>query len=457
MLKETGDRTRALGWFARATRIHTELPEACAEHGWVLVPQALQAIGSRDLKAAYDAFGRAVQLGERFDDVDLVCFARHGEGRALLRMGRVERGIALLDEVMVGLEAGSVSPMVTGVVYCSALEACEEISDLQRARSWTATLNAWCEGQEGLVPFRGQCLVQRSKILRQHGDWAEAMAEAQRAADWLTTPPERPAAGAAFYQRAELHRLRGEFDEAEAAYAEATSWGRSPQPGLALLRLVQGRIEAARSAIERMLAEGPDPITRSKALPAYVEILVAAGEGDAAVSGADELLSIARELDVNALHAKAAHAQGAARLAVDRPGEALPRLRSAQAAWEELEVPYEAARSRALVAAACRALGDDDTAELHEAAARTVFERLSAKSDLERLDAMGAPEREALLTPRELEVLRLVAAGHTNRDIGTTLGISERTVERHVSNFFDKLGVSTRAAATAYAYEHELL
>ena len=457
MLKEVGEGSAAKGWFARAGRSLAGEAEEGPGHGWVLIPKGLQAMGGRDEPAALEAFQRASTLGDRFGDRDLTCFARHGEGRALVRMGDVQRGIALLDEAMVGVSAGEVSPIVTGIVYCSAIEACQEVADIERARSWTATLSDWCEGQDDLVPYRGQCLVQRSQIMRLHGDWPEAMAEAARAADLLTTPPPRPAAGAAYYQWAELHRLRGAFEAAERSYAEATKWGRTPQPGLALLRLAQGRTKDARVAIERMLAESGGPIPRVRALPAYVETLIAAGDSAAACEAADELDGIAQMLETPAVRAKAAYAQGAARLADGRPSASLPRLRAAQAAWEELGAPYDAARSRALIARACRALGDEDTAQLQEAAARESFERLGALPDLERMNAGEGSDPEPLLTPRELDVLRLVAAGHTNRAIGDQLGISERTVERHVSNFFDKMGVSTRAAATAYAYEHELL
>ena len=457
MLNEVGEGSAAKGWFARAGRTLDGGLEEGPGHGWVLIPVGLRAMGTRDEPAAYEAFQRASMLGERFGDRDLTCFARHGEGRALVRMGDVQDGITLLDEAMVGVSAGEVSPIVTGIVYCSAIEACQEIADVARARSWTATLSDWCEGQDDLVPYRGQCLVQRSQIMRLHGEWPEAEAEAARAAELLTAPPPRPAAGAAFYQWAELRRLGGEFEAAEQSYAEATKWGRSPQPGLALLRLAQGRTKAAQVAIERVLAESDGPIPRARALPAYVEVLIAAGDPTAACEAAAELDAIAQTLDTPAIRAQAAYAQGAARLADERPAASLPELRFAQSAWEELGVPYDAARARALIARACRALGDVDTAELHESAAREAFERLGAQPDLERLDAAAAPEGEQLLTPRELEVLRLVAAGHTNRAIGERLGISERTVERHVSNFFDKMGVSSRAAATAYAYEHELL
>jgi DNA-binding CsgD family transcriptional regulator len=459
-LVNKGERARAGGWIARARRLLDERQIDCAEQGYLLLPAGMERVGAADASGAYTVFCQAAEIAARFGDPDLAALARHCRGRVLIRMGEVDRGVGLLDEAMVAVEAEDVSPLVVGEVYCSVIEGCLEIFDLRRAQEWTAVLSHWCESQPDLVPYRGQCRLRRAELLQLHGEWPDALDEAQQACQHLSRPPGEPAAGAAFYQQAELHRLRGEFDAAEEAYRQANQWGRSPQPGLAQLRLAQGRVDSAAAAVSRALEEAGSPVTRSRLLPAHVEIMLAADEPDAARSAADELAEMADELDAPLLRAVAAQAQGAVLLAEGEPRAALDVLREALTTWRELDVPYEAARVQLLIGLACRELGDEDGAELDLDAARTAFQQLGAAPELARLDALAsqrASGKSAGLTRRELEVLRLVAAGETNKAIAAELFISDRTVERHVSNIFTKLGVSSRAAATAYAYEHQLL
>jgi ATP/maltotriose-dependent transcriptional regulator MalT len=309
------------------------------------------------------------------------------------------------------------------------------------------------------VPYRGQCQVRRAEILQLNGAWPDALREADRACASLTRPTGVSAAGLAFYQKAELHRVLGDLDEAEQAYREAEKWSRRPRPGLALLRLAQGDSGAAEAAIMRVLERASDRTARSEILPACVEILLSRGDTAAARKAAVELKEIANEIDASYLHAVTATAEGAILLAEGLPQEALDPLRSAWTEFTHLEAPYEAARVRVLLGLACRASGDDEGAEIDLSSARDTFSELGARPDVARVDALLArrsDEAEHGLSPRELEVLRLVAAGASNRSIAESLFISERTVERHLSNMFAKLDVSSRTAAAAFAFEHGL-
>lgn len=458
-LLQRDEHARAGGWLARAARLLDEGGVERVEQGYLLLPVALRNLGEGEVAAALATFESIASFAERFADRDLATLGRLGRGRCLLALGERTRGLALIDDAMLATTDGDVSPHIVGIVYCSAIDACQEIFDLGRAQEWTAALSRWCEAQPDSVPYRGRCLVYRAELMVFHGEWRDAVDEARLAHDRLAGPPPEAAVGEALYQQAELERLRGSFAAAEAAYRDAGGHGRRPEPGLALLRLAQGRPEIAAAAIRRAVDEAEGSPVRPRLLGACVEILLAGGRLDDARTAADELARIATENGYPLLHAMADAAVGAVHLAAGDPRSGLARLRRAFDGWQALDAPYEAARVRVLIAEACRLLGDQDAAEIELSAATRVFRDLGAGPDLARIGpaALPTPSGDDGLTAREVEILRLLATGLTNRAISVDLVISERTVDRHVSNIFAKVGVSTRSAATAYAYEHDLI
>lgn len=461
VLMLSGRIAEAMGWWTRGQRLLDEDGQPRVEQGYLLIPPSLRKLNGDDARGAYEGFGEAMAIADRFGDTDLLAWSRLGRGKALMKLGEVRRGISLLDEAMVAVTVGEVSPIVTGRIYCAVIVACREFFDLRRAQEWTAAFSRWCATQQGLKPYRGQCLVHRSEIMQLHGEWSEAIDEIRQACAHLSDPPGDPVLGMAQYQMGELLRLRGEYARAEDAYRRAGECGHVVQPGLALLRLAQGRVEDAVAAIRRVAAEsGSDRTERARMLAAFITIMLAVGDTGAARTATDELERLAAEFDAEYLRALAASARGAVALADGDAHGACVSHRVAWQAWRELDAPYEAAEVRLLMTRACRELGDHDTAEMELSAARRTFENLRAAPALQAVAELSGTEPgtpDGGLTRRELDVVRLVAGGATNRDVAQALSISEKTVARHLSNMFAKLGVTSRAGVTAYAYEHDLI
>lgn len=447
----------ASGWFARAQRILDEGQIECVVRGFLLIPSAIQRIVQGDPAAGEALFSQAAEIARRYGDRDLACKAAQGRGRALIRLGRVPEGVALLDEAMVAVMAGEVSPVLAGDAYCTVLEGCQEIFDLRRAYEWTTALARWCAAQPDLVRYRGECLLYRAEVLQMRGKWDEAARDAQDACELLTS---RPAGGAAFYRLGEIHRLHGEFEKAEAAYMQANERRRKPQPGLSLLRLAQGEIDAAAASIRSVLLDTRTQAARARMLAAAVEILLAAGDLENARAAATELSTIASAIGASLLSAASAQATGAVLLAEGDVAGAATLLCQASEIWRDLEMPYEEAHTCLLMAGVCERRGDHEGRRLDVEAARRLFKQLNAEFCLARIGEQpkrARSERVGSLSEREAQVLRLLASGKTNRHIAEELFISEKTVARHVSNIFDKLGVSSRSAATAWAYQRNLI
>jgi ATP/maltotriose-dependent transcriptional regulator MalT len=449
-----GDQAQAGAWAGRAGAIVQEHPDL-AERGYLCFLRMYGHVVAGDYAGAARLAAEAEAIGRTHRDPELLALGLVGVGRAGLYAGQVSEAMAAFDEAMLNLADPAVSPVTAGHVYCSMIEACQEISDLGRVAEWTGVLHQWCERRPGLVAFTGQCAAHRGQLMRAHGAWDEALAELDDARRRYVALGATDAVGLVDYETGEVHRLRGEHAAAEAAYQRAGDVGFDPQPGLALLWLAQGRTRAAAAACRRLLAEATDPVHRSRLLPAAVEVLVEASATEVRELAA-ELEAVATGFGCPALLAAAAQSSGLVELD-DDPAGALPYLRKAAALWSRVDDPYAVGRVRVLTGRALAALGDEDSARRELEAAARAFGELGAAPDADAcrrlLEPGAAPDG---LTAREVEVLRLVASGRSNGQIAGELVLSEKTVARHLSNIFTKIGVGSRTAAAAYAYERGL-
>lgn len=442
-------------WLRRARRALEQHTESIA-FGALLLRECEVAHGSGDLVAAESQTRAVLDLARRLRSPDLEAQAMQTIGRVLIDSGQLAEGLGFLDEAMLAVVEGRLDPYTTGKVYCSMISACEELGDLRRAAEWTDATTRWSQDHPAAM-WPGICRVHHASLLQLRGDWPAAEREARRACDELDGFHMGNVA-AGFNEIGEIRRRLGDLDGAEAAFAQAEAICGQQTAGLALLRLAQQRIDAATAIITRLLGEQTwNELARGKLLPARVQIAVAAGDLDTAAAAADELERIASSYKSPVLSAASSSARGRLLLAQGNAAEAAPTLQRALRQWTELEVPYEIATAQLLLGQACRHSGDEDGASRSLTHAATIFDRLGAALDAQQLRGLDSPaDLPAGLTPREAEVLGLVASGRTNKEIAATLHLSERTVARHLSNIFTKIGVNSRTGATAFAYEHDL-
>lgn len=460
-----GEASISSGWLARTQRLLETVPGQIVEEGFCRTVIGIRELYSGKRNAALRKFESAIALATRYQDTNLLALSLLSRGQALIASDRSEEGVKCLDEAMVSVTSRNVAPVLSGIIYCAVILACRRIFDAERAREWTNAFNSWCMPQSDLVPFRGQCLIHRSEILQMRGDWHGAMKEARQAFRWLAGK-SGATVGRAHYQKGELHRLFGQFDQADRSYRKAVQHGVDPQPGYSLLRLTAGQADAAAASIRTACGNrygasqaGSDP-ERLKLLGPSVEIFLSAGQADTAIAAAEELAAGARRFTMPLLEAVSAMATGEVLAATDKPDDALAMLKASLGRWQELGMPYESARARMKLADVCFRLGDPDSARMHCEAARSAFRDLGAAPDLVAADRMPWNAREAGeagLTRRQMDVLRQLAKGHSNREIALELHISEHTVARHVSNIFDRTGASSRAAVVAFAHRKGLL
>lgn len=410
-----------------------------------------EALGAGDFDGAIEAARLVAAIGARHDDETLASYALVGEGVALVKQGRVRDGLAALDEAMLPVVAGRVRPTWAGSIYCQLMSVCHELVDLRRAQQWTDATARWCEGFSKAVMFLGVCRVHRAQLLQVRGEWAVAEDEIARVCDDLASM-NVVAVGLALYELGEVRRMRGDLAGATAAYAHAHAHGKDPQPGLALVWVAEGKAAAAVDALAASADQHTDLLAKTRLWDALVQAAVAAGDLRRAAAAADALDGAAAMYASPGLLGAAAESRGRVSLATGDIAAAVDSLRAACRRWHDLEAPYRVAQTRVALADALARSGDEHGAAL---------ERATAAAALERLGVMAAPSRPVALpagiTPREAEVLALVALGSTNREVAEALVLSERTVARHLANLYTKLGVTTRTAAAAYAHRHGLV
>jgi ATP/maltotriose-dependent transcriptional regulator MalT len=443
----------ASGWLRRARR-SLDGDVACVEYGNLLLREAETAHGGGDLDRALALATEGLALGRTLRSTDLEAEALQTTGRVLIDQGRVDDGMAHLDEAMLFAVEGRLGPFSTGKVYCSLIGACEAVGDFDRAAEWTEETLRWAQRHPFAI-FPGICRVHRAMVLKRRGDLEAAEREAARACDELRQSHVGNCA-AAYAEVGDIRRRLGDLDRAEEAFGRAHELSGGPCGGLAILRLAQGRVDEAMEIITGCVVAQSAPLARAALLPMLVHVAVASGDLDVARRAHAELAATVAEVPTPTLVATELSTRGRLELAEGSPSARATIERAAEA-WHGLDVPYEEATARTLLGQALRAEGDEAGATTAFSTARSLFDHIGARLDARQV--LDGPRRElpAGLSAREVEVLQLIAAGMTNQEIAAELFLSTKTVSRHLSNIFTKIGVSSRAGATAYAFEHRLV
>lgn len=355
------------GWLQRAAKHAEQTPPDCVQRGYLLLPQVFMHCGKGTYEAAVEVADTAMAMGESASEPDLIVLAGSLKGGILFRLGRIDEGYVPIDEAMLLANGERLSPIVTGVVYCEIVASCCRVLEMVRARQWTAILNDWCRRNPQAKAFNGVCQVHRAELLQLEGNWNEAFAEAQRASESLERTTEQTALANAAYRRGEIRRLCGDFETAEAEYRRAGEIAIDPQPGLALLRLAQGRQDEAAAMIRRAIETAGDMPRKTALLPGGIEICIACGDLDAAASLCGEMTEIAQHSDTEILSRIADGGCGLLALARGEFAEAVAALTRARRCWSEFGAPYLVARLRVDIARGCAELGDAEGAEMEKA------------------------------------------------------------------------------------------
>ena len=405
------------GWFGKAYNL-LEGESESAEHGHLWYMHAMGMSKMNQLDEALQYADKALDVGTRFGDRDVQGFALVIKGATLVKAGRADEGLKLLDEATVAAVSGDLGPMASGFIYCIAISATAKMADYRRAGEWTEASKRWCERQS-ISGFPGICRVHRAEIMRLRGAWAEAEQEARRALNELQTF-NADFAAAGFYELGEIRFRMGDLEGAEDAFREAHELGHEPQPGLALLRLAQGKERAAANAIRRSLDDEVDPLTRARYLPAQAEIALAEGDVETAKVAADEVTEIAKRFDSDVLEAMALCAHGAIQLADGDARTATQTLRKALRMWRDADLPYEAARTRLVLALAMRTDDDEEGALLELEAAKSAFEKLGAVLDLRRAIELLGDEVSETLPKTAVPALRVTKTFMFTDIVGST-------------------------------------
>jgi DNA-binding NarL/FixJ family response regulator len=441
----------ARGWLRRAER-HLAGDGDCVEQVIVSNRRAYLLLRSGAARAALEQSASAQQIAGRCDAREPLLVAMHLHGQALLKLGELDRGMDLIDEVCAAAVGGELGPESAGLIYCWTMAACRDLGDYEREAQLTDATTRWCEDNR-IAAFPGVCRIHRAEIFRLKGALDLAEAEAAAAAQDMSRYSLFQT-GNALSEMGTVRLRRGDLAGADEAFARAHEFGASTEPGRALLLLARGDRAAATAAISRGLARDPgDLLTRALLLPAQVEIALAVADLLLAADASRELGVLAVKIGRPGIAAEAATARGAVLLAQQKPAAAGRALMAALDLWMGVGAPYEAARTRALLSRAHRAEGDRDAARLELDAACQVFRRIGAVRDagLAEYELAQLDRRmPAGLTSRQLDVAELIASGLSNRDIAQRMFISDRTAEYHVRQIMTRLGVDSRSQIAAW-------